>query len=138
MSTDPNLRPTDDVTKPVSDAIEPDAVEPTSFIDQPKDANIELPDESRHQKRMLRHGSMAVIGLIISILLWIAVYVVPAMEFDAMVLSCIIMMAMASVAMTMSIKGWKSEHGVAVLGTVISGAFLLFNIIGLIGCFMMK
>lgn len=80
----------------------------------------------------------AIGGLILGVASWIAVFLFPGGDFSDLQIQIWIVMALALTALILCIKGRKVERGTATVGIVVSGALLLFDIIGLIGCFVFE
>ncbi len=74
-----------------------------------------------------------VVGMVAAVALWLAVFLMPETSFTGLIVQGWIMVALSVVTLLLCIKGLKSEPGISKVGIVVSGALLLFLLIGLIG-----
>ena len=88
---------------------------------------------------------LSVIGLVISLLGWIALFVLPGSasvdgkdSLDKIELQIYIMLAVAIGAFLMSFFGRKRAFGMSVIGMLVSGGLFLFLVIALIVVFVTK
>lgn len=89
-------------------------------------------EETIEKPRRSWHGT---VGLIASVALWILVFLLPQSSFDALIVQCWVMVALAAGCFVLCFKGRKTERGASMVGMVVSGALLLFLIIGLVGSY---
>lgn len=89
---------------------------------------------------MISHKSKrawrSIVGLIMGVALWILVFLLPGGDFNDLQLQSAIVLVLAIFAFTLCFKGRKEERGVSNVGMVVNGALLLFDLIGLVGCWI--
>lgn len=100
----------------------------------------ELESTPNDEGTMISHKSKrawrSIIGLIMGVALWILVFLLPGGDFNDLQIQSAIVLVLAIFAFTLCFKGRKEERGVSNVGMVVNGALLLFDLIGLVGCWV--
>lgn len=102
----------------------------------PTDNKIDI-DSLTGEPVTKRGQHLAIMGLIASVALWILVFILPGGDFDTLTLQTILLLIPIIGAFVLCFKGRRHEPGVARVGMVVSGALLLFDLIGLVGCIVL-
>lgn len=106
--------------------------------DDIKPALDELEPASNDEGTVISHKPkrawQGIVGLIMGVALWILVFLLPGGDFNDLQIQSAIVLLLSIFAFVLCFKGRKTERGVSHVGMLVSGALLLFDLIGLIGC----
>lgn len=124
---------------PVSEATAQDSLSATtsshahdSVTDETADADAAHKEETPGGHRRQWPSTVAMIA---SVALWILVFLLPQSSLDALMVQCWVMTVLAALCFVVCFRGRKVNSGASKVGMVVSGALLLFLIIGLVGSY---
>lgn len=80
---------------------------------------------------------LSVIGLVLGLLCWIAIFILPSGE-ENITKQIFLMMALSAGAFLLSLFGRKQAYSMSVIGMLVSGGLMLFLIIALIAFYVTK